>query len=782
MTKDRQLYFIVTQNYCGRQDIVFNRVTFFQLDALSKSHPYNPLWAQLGELYGALGFPVKIAKTVVTSGAKKLELLNRILSSLTYFIRCSEVEKWVIEGQDSTEAQLNAATVQQSTNMPGTPLFDKRVQPSHSSFARHFLSGHDVMTVFDSRVDHGVEIGRELEVESGNKCSDNTATKSPLPFESSSLESVSGSVERDCYGAQISVQLGQSGAGSESIRNLRKDVHLSVPHVGGMRRTASFMKNLDSTSTVMELEHSNPKSSTRTGRLYPDLADLKLNIGDETPGARFSLDCEDNSSLADPNGVEVHNMNSGHSFHYEDVAQKVSRLCRVPTSAILCHLQGEECVKQIQAKEALLPKRVEIERQRSCVNTSPTIKAKPNTVSEGSNTPSPSSGTVYCEKTSIKNISKGGESALGRGDVIFVIGDNEKLIDIKQSRKSESEQNEKTNEKLGHDASCDFYPCVSRTPSPRASPVIACEESDNSCKYAHHLCHSDIALSCLASDGKSSVCKHGPGSASKCELNVNMGVGRCKFPEEIIRVPTKEHKAGQCTGHLMSESCHRVITIHPSVIELEDECGGLKTNLSVKNSIRTSKPMSCSLSLLSPLSRASTGKNPLLLRRRHSDCICEISRYLKDYHSVRFQFERCEGVLMNYIQGRDQKKSFLQTDKRTDKIAEARENFCLIEGPVVCEKRRSVSKDNLNSGCSDMVDRAQEYCGTCVKRGEKHRSGVDGYVSEGNAMFDDYSNLSDDDSLCDYTTSNRKAEEEGVTSTEQQQCETLLELPMPRLV
>ena len=55
-------------------------------------------------------------------------------------------------------------------------------------------------------------------------------------------------------------------------------------------------------------------------------------------------------------------------------------------------------------------------------------------------------------------------------------------------------------------------------------------------------------------------------------------------------------------------------------------------------------------------------------------------------------------------------------------------------------------------------------------------------MSEGNAMFDYYSNLSDNDSLCDNRTLNRKAEEEGVTSTEQQQCETLLELLMRRLV
>lgn len=751
------------------------------LDALSKSHPYNPLWAQLGELYGALGFPVKVAKTVVTSGAKKLELLNRILSSLTYFIRCSEVEKHVIERQDSTEAQLNAATVRQSSNTPTTALVDKHLQPSHSSFARHFLSGRDVMMVFDSRVDHGVEIGRELEVENGDKCNDNMATKSPVPSEVSSLQSVGVTEERDCSSAQISVQLGQSGVGSESIRNLRKDVHLSVPQISGMRRTASFMKKLDSTTTVMELEHSNPKSSTRTGRLYPDLADLKLDDGDETTGAKFSLHPEDKSSVADSNRAEVHNMNSDHSFHYEDMAQKVSRLCRVPTSAILCHLQGKDSVKLSQDTEVLLPKRVESERQRSCANTAPTFKGKPIKVSEESNTPSPISSTVHYEETTVKSISKDGESILGRGDVIFVIGDNEQLIDLKHSHKSETEQNEKTNRKLSHDACCDVYPSVSRTSSPHASHVIACEKGGNSCKYAHHVCHSDVTFSCLASDGKSSLCKHEPGLARKCELNVNVDVGKSKFQEEVLRVPIKEQKTKSCTSHLTSESGCRVITIHPSVIELEDECGGLQTNLSVKNCVRSSRSMSCSLSLLRPLSRANIGNNPLPFRRRHSDCICEISRYVKEYHSVRFQFERCEGVLMNYIQGRDQKKSFLQTDKRIDKVAEARENFCLTEGSVVCEKCSSVKKDNLSVGCSDVVDKASECCDMCVRRGEKHQDCVSGYVSEGNAMFDDYSNLSDDDDdLFDTTTSNRKAEEDGVTSTEQQQCETLLELPMPR--
>ncbi|XP_074647410.1 folliculin-interacting protein 1-like isoform X2 [Tubulanus polymorphus] len=59
------------------------------LDALAKSHPYNPLWAQLSDLYGAIGYPLKLARTVVVG--KKQELVNKVLRILSYFIRCSEV-------------------------------------------------------------------------------------------------------------------------------------------------------------------------------------------------------------------------------------------------------------------------------------------------------------------------------------------------------------------------------------------------------------------------------------------------------------------------------------------------------------------------------------------------------------------------------------------------------------------------------------------------------------------------------------------------------------------
>ncbi|KAK3091005.1 hypothetical protein FSP39_016401 [Pinctada imbricata] len=60
------------------------------VDILAKMHPYNPLWAQLGDLYGAIGYPIKVARTVIVG--KKVDLVKKLLYILTYFIRCSDVQ------------------------------------------------------------------------------------------------------------------------------------------------------------------------------------------------------------------------------------------------------------------------------------------------------------------------------------------------------------------------------------------------------------------------------------------------------------------------------------------------------------------------------------------------------------------------------------------------------------------------------------------------------------------------------------------------------------------
>ncbi|KAM8968717.1 folliculin-interacting protein 2 isoform 3-T3 [Sarcophilus harrisii] len=65
--------------------------TSHSVNMLAKTHPYNPLWAQLGDLYGAIGSPVRLTRTVVIG--KHKDLVQRILYVLTYFLRCSELQE-----------------------------------------------------------------------------------------------------------------------------------------------------------------------------------------------------------------------------------------------------------------------------------------------------------------------------------------------------------------------------------------------------------------------------------------------------------------------------------------------------------------------------------------------------------------------------------------------------------------------------------------------------------------------------------------------------------------
>lgn len=67
-----------------------------ELDLLNNIHPYNPLWAQLGELYGVIGMPTRISRTIIY-GKQNVSIVKKILNVLSYFIRCGEVKRLSIE-------------------------------------------------------------------------------------------------------------------------------------------------------------------------------------------------------------------------------------------------------------------------------------------------------------------------------------------------------------------------------------------------------------------------------------------------------------------------------------------------------------------------------------------------------------------------------------------------------------------------------------------------------------------------------------------------------------
>ncbi|XP_044136839.1 folliculin-interacting protein 1 isoform X2 [Bufo gargarizans] len=79
------------------------------VDLLAKTHPYNPLWAQLGDLYGAIGSPVRSSRTVVVG--KRQDLVQKLLYFLTYFIRCSELQETHLLESGEDEAIVMPGTV-----------------------------------------------------------------------------------------------------------------------------------------------------------------------------------------------------------------------------------------------------------------------------------------------------------------------------------------------------------------------------------------------------------------------------------------------------------------------------------------------------------------------------------------------------------------------------------------------------------------------------------------------------------------------------------------------
>ncbi|KAF9906582.1 Folliculin-interacting protein 1 [Linnemannia zychae] len=66
---------------------------------------YDPLWAQLSDLYGNIGTSSRISRTIVVGSNGSF--VRRMLYILSYFIRCNEVFQRVTEFKDDPESLLN---------------------------------------------------------------------------------------------------------------------------------------------------------------------------------------------------------------------------------------------------------------------------------------------------------------------------------------------------------------------------------------------------------------------------------------------------------------------------------------------------------------------------------------------------------------------------------------------------------------------------------------------------------------------------------------------------
>lgn len=93
------------------------------MENMGSWYPCNPLWAQLGDLYGALGNPVRVAQTVIAGDSRKIELINSVLSFLSYFIRSGIVQKRQENRCTNDEDVMEAIRILEQTRIKHPYLF-----------------------------------------------------------------------------------------------------------------------------------------------------------------------------------------------------------------------------------------------------------------------------------------------------------------------------------------------------------------------------------------------------------------------------------------------------------------------------------------------------------------------------------------------------------------------------------------------------------------------------------------------------------------------------------
>ena len=107
----------------------------FKLSEISKMYPYNALWAQLGDLYGAITNPVKLSKTIICGSEGNVKTIDKLLNVLTYFIRCSEIRR-NSHTKIFDKDEINKTVNQQMNTRRTTQSFQSSATITNNSFGR----------------------------------------------------------------------------------------------------------------------------------------------------------------------------------------------------------------------------------------------------------------------------------------------------------------------------------------------------------------------------------------------------------------------------------------------------------------------------------------------------------------------------------------------------------------------------------------------------------------------------------------------------------------------
>ncbi|XP_049767030.1 uncharacterized protein LOC126100466 [Schistocerca cancellata] len=816
------------------------------LNSLSRSHPYSALWAQLGDLSGAISSPTKVSRTIVTSSSsKQTDLVGKIVSCLTYFIRCGALEKHsnislpseicasdaqcVFDGSPLASMKSSAvsvSTLTEATNelhLKGTvDDFHKPSKALHKpadymlaapfNVSKYQLSEKSVNiamddNISDSKVAESEEavqkkgVARELfklksaakfscEMTAGNMCSparaewdnhevSNLAKKcdsdsSPAPVITYSQVIASDSTP------EPDVQFHRA-LSTESSRTLTENSTHSPVSLCGMKRSTSFCNRMTSSLAG---------AASVSSQLHPTTTTIEV-----------LEDSVNNNAL-----------------HPEVISEKVNRLCRIPTEAVMYHLQKEYSEPDDSSR---LLERVSCERQMSAADTSRSV-FPPQTPVPSGKFDSMVSFESHINNTSYDCIDEpdsGIDSHIGSANtksenVIFVLGDNEELVGLKNNNHGETRTSHLSSSHQEVDK-----PVVSAVDSNGNIKSTDCDKFPSNCpnSKSNFLCRDSCSCTgftqlveqerskkhgYLDSQWKSlcnsEICKIGnrflcSNSILGCESECKTSRKSLSCNDSPFVIPSVKTDCGADDSQrnwdpdrvsLIDSNCEgRIVMVHSSYIELEDE--GDCRESRCKTVIRPSKPVTRSQSLSFPLCKKPSSKQSSICRR-HSEYVHHNERYLKNYHSVRFNFERCESVLNNYVDGTGQEKT-----PEEDEINGARENFENLKSlseDTHCRQCGSdkVTSVNVSLKCSLCECKHSETCDSDTPSKCRTVDSRPAYVDtdtsrEGNALFDEYSALSDEDVVTPTgnMASSVKDDENCQHNLDPFENKTFLELPFP---
>ncbi|XP_017059973.1 uncharacterized protein LOC108100525 isoform X1 [Drosophila ficusphila] len=249
---------------------------------VAQKHPYNALWAQLGDLYGAIGMPPKLARTIVC-GAEKL-WVEKLLNVLTYFIRCSEVRR-AAKREDFNKQLINDLVAQsQNQNQTGNQERHKSPPTQTRGLSRTATCKQNLNAIVDDTDDENGELngyGGENEDLEGDELDTGSVDASDGMQTLKKNEIPTVLAFRDSHFVQQELRIGNylmdTGIDKKTLLARQAQQYFRTGKDGRIRLTVTTPDNVE---LCMEEEQSSGTGSVSTG-----------SVDD---GAIEALDYEDN--------------------------------------------------------------------------------------------------------------------------------------------------------------------------------------------------------------------------------------------------------------------------------------------------------------------------------------------------------------------------------------------------------------------------------------------------------------------------------------------------------